>query len=233
MQVLVLAAGRSTRIRSDLTKMLHEVGKTKILKRVLSNLERADLRNIYLVLGHQRELILKELPKYRYVIQEEQLGTGHAVMAARGLDAEHTLVVFGDKPLFKPSTLREFADFHVECGANITISTIEHPLPESYAEGYGTVVRHDGRVLALKKIGSTLECDGALYAFRTRWLWNYINALWVRENGEYFLPDLVEIATKRGEIVQEYRISNYHEAIGINTPKQLAEAEKYLEEKLV
>lgn len=234
MQVFVLAAGRSTRIQHPTTKMLHEVGKMRILERTLHNLERAGLQNIYLVLGHQRDLIIKYLPEYRYVIQEDQLGTGHAVRCAKPIcSAVNTMVVFGDKPLFRPQTLREFAETHTRSDSPITVSTVVHPAPEDYAEGYGTVVRYGGKVLALKKIEGTIECDGALYAFQTKWLWNTIDDIVPREDGQVFLPDIVEVATTRGLRVNEYRIKNYREATGINTPKQLREAARYLSRRLV
>lgn len=233
MQVLVLAAGRSTRIQHPTTKMLHELGEAKILRRVLSNLEAAGLRNIYLVLGHQAELIQQEFPDYRYIIQPKQLGTGHAVQCCKPLrSAEHTLVVFGDKPLFSPHTLHEFTSLHEASCRVMTISTVEHPLPESYAEGYGTVVRSAGKVVALHKVQGTIECDGGLYAFQTKWLWDSIDTIAPTDKGrgkkEYFLPDLVEIATTQGLAVGEYRIRNYREATGINTPAHLEEAKHYL-----
>ncbi|HXF44196.1 MAG TPA: NTP transferase domain-containing protein [Candidatus Paceibacterota bacterium] len=81
-QVLVLAAGRSTRVGDPKTKLLHEVGRTMILRRVLDNLKNAGLLNIRLVVGHQRDLIEAELPEYPKLLQEEQLGTGNAVSMA-------------------------------------------------------------------------------------------------------------------------------------------------------
>lgn len=244
-QVLVLAAGRSTRIRDPKTKMLHEIGNKKILERVLSNIKEAGLENITLVLGHQRDLIVKELPEYPYVVQEEQLGTGHAVKCALPNLLEdnddagthkitgYTLVLFGDKPLLKPNTIKEFVESHIQSGKVLTASTVIHPVPENYSEGYGSVVRIDGRIIALRKIEDTMECDGGMYIFNTEWLFLNINKLGKHEkNGkeEYYLPDLIEVATKKGDIINEYLIKDYKEATGINTPEQKAEAESYLNE---
>ena len=244
--VLVLAAGRSTRIKDPVTKMLHKIGETKILERVLANIKEAGLTQVTLVLGHQRDLILKELSEYPYVVQEELLGTGHAVKCAltKLLGANddsgsfvlsgHTLVLFGDKPLLKPQTIREFVEKHLEKGRVLTCSTVVHPTPEHYSEGYGTVVRVNGKIVALRKIEDTEECDGGMYIFRTDWLFLNIHQLKKHEingNGkvEYYLPDLIEIATQSLDIINDYRIQDYKEATGINTPEQKAEAESYLE----
>jgi len=244
-RVLVLAAGRSTRIKDPVTKMLHEIGEKKILKRVLSNIKEAGLTNVKLVLGHQRELIMKEFPEYSFIIQSEQLGTGHAVMCSIAQNTMcgddlgslrligHTLVLFGDKPLLKPNTIKEFVESHIKSGRVLTCSTVIHPVPENYSEGYGTVVRMDGRIVALRKTEDTMECDGGMYIFETEWLWLNIKKLEVHEiNGkkEYYLPDMIEIAIKQGHIINDYMIKDYKEATGINTPEQKAEAESYLDE---
>jgi len=240
--VLVLAAGRSTRIKDPITKMLHKIGEKKILERVLANIKEAGLTQVTLVLGHQRDLILKELSDYPYVVQDELLGTGHAVKCALtkllGANSDtvlsrHTLVLFGDKPLLKPQTIREFVEKHLQKGRVLTCSTVVHPIPESYSEGYGTVVRVNERIVALRKIEDTEECDGGMYIFRTDWLLLNVHSLkkhQVNGNGkvEYYLPDLVEVATNNGEIINDYRIQDYKEATGINTPEQKAEAESYL-----
>ena len=244
-QVLVLAAGRSTRIKDPMTKMLHEIGKKKILERVLSNIKEAGLDRITLVLGHQRDLITKELPEYPYIVQEEQLGTGHAVKIAMKnlIEANddlgtfkipgYILVLFGDKPLLKPNTIKEFVESHIHSGRVLTASTVIHPIPENYSEGYGTVVRIEGRIVALKKIEDTMECDGGMYIFNKDWLYMNIHKLQEHEkNGksEFYLPDMIEIAVLQGDIINDYLIKDYKEATGINTPEQKAEAESYLDE---
>jgi bifunctional UDP-N-acetylglucosamine pyrophosphorylase/glucosamine-1-phosphate N-acetyltransferase len=243
--VLVLAAGRSTRIKDPITKMLHKIGEKKILERVLANVKEAGLTQVTLVLGHQRDLIVKELPDYPYVVQEELLGTGHAVKCALmnllGANDDsgtfvlsgHTLVLFGDKPLLKPKTIREFVEWHLQKGRVLTCSTVVHPIPENYSEGYGTVVRVNGRIIALRKIEDTQECDGGIYIFRTDWLFLNIHKIkqhQINGNGkiEYYLPDLIEVATNNGDVINDYRIQDYKEATGINTPEQKAEAESYL-----
>jgi bifunctional UDP-N-acetylglucosamine pyrophosphorylase / glucosamine-1-phosphate N-acetyltransferase len=249
-KVLVLAAGRSTRIKDPMTKMLHQLGEKRILERVLHNVKEAGFDDITLVLGHQRDLIVKELPDYKYVVQDEQLGTGHAVLCAVKNVAEvnddlgdftsdtNYLVLFGDKPLLRPQTIREFVESHEKSKRVITCSTVIHPIPENYSEGYGTVVRVQDqlgnmRIIALRKIEDTTECDGGMYIFKAEWLWNNIRKLKAHDiNGkvEYYLPDLIELATYGGDIVNEYRIKDYKEATGINTPEQKLEAEKYLNE---
>lgn len=236
-QVFILAAGRSTRIKDPVTKMLHEIGERKILERVINNVKEAGLEDITLVLGHQRDLILKELPDYPYAIQEEQKGTGHAVMCAMKsivpANSDDTLVLFGDKPLLKPKTIREFVDSHIKSKKVLTASTVVHPIPEDYSEGYGTVVRVDGKIVALKKIEDTMECDGGMYIFKTWWLWLNIDKLQehdIHGKVEYYLPDLIELAIHKGDIINEYRIKDWKEATGINTPEQKLEASKYLEE---
>lgn len=242
-KVLVLAAGRSTRIKDPMTKMLHQIGEKKILERVLNNVKEAGFDDITLVLGHQRDLITKELPQYPYIVQEEQLGTGHAVMCALEnqnelLLSDCLLVLFGDKPLLKPKTIKEFVESHIKSGRVTTASTVMHPIPESYSEGYGTVVRVDDgfghkRIVALRKIEDTAECDGGMYIFNTEWLWLNIHNLEKHEKigkVEYYLPDMIEIAINQGNMINEYRIEDWKEATGINTPEQKLEAEKYLNE---
>jgi len=227
---IVLAAGRSTRFQDEKTKLLHQLGEIEILKRVICNLERAGFRGIRVVVGHQRHDVVKALgDKYQYIIQPKQDGTGSAVKACRGQIPnyyEDVLVVFGDKPLFRPQTIREFVETHKGI---ITIATVEHPLPESYSEGWGTVARCDGKVRALKKLHGTLECDAALYMFNAKWLWMNLDYL-EKHNGEYYLPDMVEIAFRQGLDIGEYRVHNYKEATGINNKMQFEEAQGYLKE---
>jgi bifunctional UDP-N-acetylglucosamine pyrophosphorylase/glucosamine-1-phosphate N-acetyltransferase len=227
---IVLAAGRSTRFKDEKTKLLHQLGEIEILKRVAMNLERAGLRGIRVVVGHQREDVMKALgDTYEYIVQPAQRGTGDAVKACRGKIRNHyddVLVVFGDKPLFRPQTIRELIKAHKGI---VTIATVEHPTPEQYSEGYGTVLRYDGKILALRKIEGTTECDAALYLFNAKWLWMNLDYL-ENHRGEYFLPDMVEIASRQGLKIGEYRVSNYRETTGINTKEQFQEALGYLEQ---
>ena len=227
---IVLAAGRSTRFEDEKTKLLHQLGEIEILKRVVTNLEQAGLRGIRVVVGHQQDDVREALgDTYEYIVQEKQQGTGDAVKACRELIPNHyddVLVVFGDKPLFRPQTIREFIKAHK---TNITVATVNHPLPESYSEGWGTVIRNDGKLYALKKAPNTLECDAALYLFNAKWLWTNLNYLEKHpEKEEYFLPDLVEIASKQSTPIGEYRVLNFKEATGINNKVQYAEALSYL-----
>lgn len=233
-QILILAAGRSSRIQDPTTKMLHKVGELKILERVIKNVKDAGLEDIHLILGHQSDLVHTAFKEYPWIHQPEQLGTGNAVLMAHFLtEKEHTLVLFGDKPLLRPETIANFVKSHIESGKVITASTVIHPTPENYSEGYGTVIRIGGKIVALKKTEDTLECDGGMYIFKTGWLWRNIERLEKHEKQnkvEYYLPDMIEMAINDRLPINEFLIPDYREATGINTPAQKAEAEKYLKE---
>jgi bifunctional UDP-N-acetylglucosamine pyrophosphorylase/glucosamine-1-phosphate N-acetyltransferase len=237
---IVLAAGNSTRFQDPKTKLLHKLDNVAIVKRVVVNLINVGFTEINIVTGHQECAIKEELdPEFavintRFITQDVRLGTAHAVMQCRDfVRADDILVVFGDKPLFTPQTIKEFISYHENItrkqpGGIMTIATVEHPNPDGYSEGYGTVVRHDGKVIALRKIEGTTECDAALYLFNANWLWENIHKLSPHKDNQFFLPDMVELAYRQGLYVGEYRVKNHREAVGINTKEQFQEALGYL-----
>jgi len=241
--VIILAAGLSRRFGSETTKMLHDLKEVKILERVLKNVRDAGIPDtrIYIVIGHQGRDVRSVIGNsYHYVIQEEQLGTGHAVACCRGkVHGDQVAVMFGDKPLFRPETLREFFQAHaLNKTSPITVSTVHVPEVTKYSEGYGTVIRNKrGRVVALERTTLTKECDAALYAFNGEWLWNNVDMIRKRvyregSKGELGIPDLVRVAVEQGFEAHDFLVADWREAIGINNKDQFAQAEAVLSGEL-
>ena len=145
LKTLILAAGKGTRMKSDLPKVLHKVCGVPMVKKIVdicSNI--GSIENI-LILGHKKEEVLKVLPNIEYVLQEEQLGTGHAVKQAKDKFKDFTgtiMVLCGDTPLLKEETLKKLYKYHQATNATTTILTSIYENPF----GYGRIVKKDGQI---------------------------------------------------------------------------------------
>ena len=256
--VLLLAAGKGTRMRSRTPKVAHHIAGRPLLEHVLraadSALAPADgaesSPQYVIVTGHERDAVhacLRWQPEYgslRFVIQEPQRGTGDA--ARVGLTAfdgengkrlpETTLVLYGDTPLIRPETLRALLAEHQRSGATLTFLSGVTDEPGEY----GRVVR-DGRghvraiVEAKHATAAELairEINSGIYCFQTTWLTAHLPRLTEHDNGEYYLTDLVAMALSEGKTVATQSAS-ITEAAGINDRIQLAEAEAVLRQRVL
>ena len=248
---VVLAAGKGTRMRSTLPKALHHLVGLPLLAHVLNALDAipsspafASLREStrphrpVAVLGYEAEQVKAIFgDRCHYALQEEQLGTGHAALAARKtVDAleplpETVLVCYGDTPLISSEVLARVLAEHLQRRATITFLTGVTEQPSDF----GRVARDaSGRVLEIVEMKRASEeqkrireVNSGVYCFDRAWLWSALESLPKNPVGEYYLTDLVGIASAQGYTIATVQ-GSLDETIGINNRVQLAEAEQIL-----
>lgn len=250
LDVLILAAGLGTRMRSNLAKVLHKLDNRPLINHVCRTATALAPRKIYVVIGHQGEdvkaAVLEELSdeQAEFVWQKEQLGTGHAVNSAREfLENEHStlLVLSGDVPMIRAETLAALVQQHRSHrgkGAAGTILTVKFDEPT----GYGRIVRDDAglfdRIVEQKDASEDerkiREINSGIYCFDTRKLFNALSQV-KNENaqGEYYLTDVPTLLKNAGEDIAIYHHSDSNEIEGINNRVQLADLERILRRRVV
>ncbi|WOJ97460.1 bifunctional UDP-N-acetylglucosamine diphosphorylase/glucosamine-1-phosphate N-acetyltransferase GlmU [Congregibacter brevis] len=228
LEVVILAAGRGTRMRSNLPKVLHPLASRPLLAHVLDSARTLMPVRIHVVIGHGSELVREALDAKDlvWVLQEEQLGTGHAVLQAMpGIDVDSTvLVLYGDVPLLRASTLEGLID---NSPALLT-ANLEDP------DGYGRVLRDSADQLqgvvehkdASDEQRAVCEINTGVLAYPAALLVEYLPRVGnANAQGEYYLPDILSMAVQEGHCVAALRASEASEVMGINDRVQLAEAE--------
>jgi len=260
--VVVLAAGLGTRMRSQYPKVTHTVAGRSMLEHVLRAADAAfhpnnapaddrfTVARYLVVLGHEAGRVQDSLrwapadAPLTYVIQHEQLGTGHAVHVAQA-DAtipgeapipDTILVLYGDTPLIRPETLRSLLTTHAEANATLTFLTGIAAQPNEY----GRVVRDaTGRVSGIveqrhatpEQMGIQ-EVNSGVYLFAADWLWPQLARLVAHPNGEYYLTDLVTLAAQEGQPIATVS-APLEETLGVNDRVQLAEAERIMRARIL
>ncbi|MCI5837187.1 MAG: bifunctional UDP-N-acetylglucosamine diphosphorylase/glucosamine-1-phosphate N-acetyltransferase GlmU [Veillonellaceae bacterium] len=237
----VLAAGKGTRMKSRLPKVLHPVGGKPMVARVLATAKAAGVEETAVIIGFGGEEVRAALgDEYHYVVQAEQLGTGHAVRLAEDAlrEAETVLVICGDTPLLRTETIRQLYDAHREAGAAATILTTVMP----DATGYGRIIRDDkGAVLRIVEEKdadaserAVREVNTGTYCFAGRQLWEKLAAITCdNAQGEYYLTDVIALLVAAGETVAAVVAEDSAETLGVNSRAQLAEAEAILRRRKV
>ncbi|MGI9035050.1 MAG: bifunctional UDP-N-acetylglucosamine diphosphorylase/glucosamine-1-phosphate N-acetyltransferase GlmU, partial [Pyrinomonadaceae bacterium] len=250
LDVLILAAGLGTRMRSDLAKVLHRLDGRPLVNHVCRAATALAPRKIYVVIGHQgnevKQAVLEELDEEHsgFVWQQEQLGTGHAVNAARQfLENEDStlLILSGDVPMIRPETLAELVQQHHTHrgkGAACTILTVKLEDPT----GYGRVVRDEAgrfeKIVEQKDADfeerKIKEINSGIYCFNTKKLFNALSKV-SNENaqGEYYLTDVPALLSNAGEDVSLYHHTDAREVSGINNRVELAETERILRQRVI
>ncbi|MCW2277019.1 bifunctional UDP-N-acetylglucosamine diphosphorylase/glucosamine-1-phosphate N-acetyltransferase GlmU [Heliophilum fasciatum] len=239
--VIVLAAGKGTRMRSNRPKVLHEVAGQPLVMHVLDAVETCDVQTPVVVIGHGGDAVQACLGDRAQVAwQQEQLGTGHAVMMARTLipdDVTTVMVLCGDTPLLRGATLADLWQTHEQSGAMATVLTAVVPEPT----GYGRMVRDDqGHVVAIveekdatPEQKAITEINSGTYCFERAALWTALDEIRpVNAQGEYYLTDVLAIFRDRGGVVGAHIVQDTQEILGINSRRQLAEAEQVMQERL-
>ncbi len=237
-QVIILAAGKGTRMKSDMPKVLHPVKGVPIVKRLIGNIASVCPRPT-LIVGHKAEDVMKELGNgYDYVVQKEQLGTGHAIKSAKDSlkDKKHIqsiIVLPGDHPLVTAETLTKLVKTQADMNAAVILATTVVPNFEgeySVFQNYGRIIRGaDGlvdRIVeykdATEEERASKEVNLSYYCFDAQWLWSNIDLL--KDNNvakEFYLTDMIKIANDQGKNVAAFPIRTIIETYGINTPEQL------------
>ena len=233
-QAIVLAAGKGKRMGSGLPKVLLPLCGRPIIGHVLDVLAKVGIPKPVIVISREGDFVRRALGDgYLYAVQDEQLGSGHAVLcageAARG--TRNIIVMCGDSPLFRVETVRSLMEEHTRQKAAVTLvsAMLDNP------SGYGRILRDSaGEVsgiveekLASDEQKAIEEINGGCYGFDAEWLWNNIGHMTRNEAGEYCLTEMVDIAIRQGRRMIAVS-SGPDEVAGINTPEQLLDAERML-----
>lgn len=238
---IILAAGQGTRMKSKLYKVLHPILGKPMLQYILDGLKQMKMDELVTVVGHGAEKVKEAVgAQSKFVLQEEQLGTGHAVMQAEALlkDQEGTtLVVCGDTPLITQETLANVFDYHEKTNSQATILTTHVVNPK----GYGRIIRNaTGEVEriveekdATESEKKVTEINTGTYCFDNKLLFAALKEI-TNENAqnEYYLTDVIEILKAQGHKVSAYVTEDAEETIGINDRVALSEAEKVMRRRI-
>ena len=240
--VAILAAGMGTRLKSKHPKVLHQIGGRPLLEYVIEAASAVvPAADVYAIIGHEAERVRAavDFTGVRFVLQQPQRGTGHALMAARVAlqNYDHVLVLSGDVPLIRPETIARLRDFHLSRRAAMTILTAEPPDPT----GYGRVVRRvrSDAVLAIVEQKALRpeqrrlrEINSGIYAFATRPLFAHIDRLTAdNAHREFYLTDMAALLTKAKETVVALKAEDTGEVLGVNTRAELARLDARLRER--
>jgi bifunctional UDP-N-acetylglucosamine pyrophosphorylase/glucosamine-1-phosphate N-acetyltransferase len=231
--VVILAAGKGTRMKSERPKVLHRIAGVPLIEHVLRVAASLEPASMTVIVGHQAGDVQQALsiwPGLRFALQEPQLGTGHALLQAEpALRGARGMVVLlsGDVPLLRSETLAALTRVHEERRAAVTVVTAEVGAPD----GYGRVVRDNGRIVAIVEHKDATpaqralrEINSGIYAFDLEGLFDALRSVGsANAQGEYYLPDLVKIYTARGRIVETSPVADAREILGVNSRKELAE----------
>lgn len=238
---VVLAAGQGTRMKSKLYKVLHPVCGKAMVEHVVDHVQLLDISRTVSIVGHGAEKVKEQLgEKSEYVLQAEQLGTAHAVQQAEGLLGDLdgiTMVICGDTPLIRPETMKALLDHHQQQNAKATILTAIADNPT----GYGRILRdsqgHVEQIVEqkdstpeqqlVKEINTGTYCFDNKALFTTLKLVNNDNA-----QGEFYLPDVIEILKQQGEIVSAHVTENFSETLGVNDRVALSQAEAIMRDRI-
>lgn len=240
LEVLILAAGLGTRMKSTRAKVLHEIGGSPLIAYVCRTAQSLEPRRIHVIVGHQanevEEAVRNEIGEASFVTQTEQRGTGDAVMAASDQLAQSgstVVVLSGDVPLLKSETLRKFIDQHNETGAACSILSVRLENPT----GYGRIVRgenDDFRRIVEQRDASAeerqiREINSGIYCFDSAKLFPALSQVKpTNDQGEYYLTDVPQILLESGETISVYQIQDAREVSGVNTRAELAEFENLI-----
>ena len=231
---VVLAAGKGTRMKSAVPKVLHPICGRPMLQYPLQAAQLAGFEQIQVVVGHQSEAVKEAFSatQLSWVEQTEQLGTGHALMCAAEALAGFSgtlLLLCGDVPLLRAETLQQLLKFHRQQQAAVTVLTAEMPNPT----GYGRIIRSGEQVLeiveekdATDQQRQVQEINTGTYLFDAEFVFGALKNLKTdNAQGEYYLTDVVAVAVAAGEKTRAICVNDPTEVMGINDRCQLAEAE--------
>ena len=247
LSVVILAAGKGTRMKSRLPKVLHPIAGRPMLQHVLHTARQLEPTALAVVVGAGDDVRAAlngepDRPRPHVVVQAEQRGTGHAVAVARDAvagRAETVLVLYGDTPLLTAETLRRLAETHEREGATITLLTTR--IADPALRPNGRVVRDaQGAIVGIVEAPEATpeqreidECNMGIYAFRDDWLWPALERIQPSAvKGEIYLTALIGQAIAAGQRVSSVETADTSETLGVDTRTLLAEAEAVLRRRL-
>jgi bifunctional UDP-N-acetylglucosamine pyrophosphorylase/glucosamine-1-phosphate N-acetyltransferase len=233
--IVIMAAGKGTRLKSKRPKVLHEVGGQTLLRHVVDAARQVvPPEDIYVIVGHEAGLVKKSVAGLgvQFIEQREQKGTGHAIQQSRPAveGYQDVIVLSGDVPLIRPQTIKKIRDFHLEHRAAMTVLTAS---PEDL-QGYGRVIRKSPgsdqiqQIVEAKSLtretAQAREINSGIYAFTSKPLFAHIDSLGTQNaHGEFYLTDMAAILGKAGERVLALKAENPDEVLGANTIGEMME----------
>lgn len=231
LKTIILAAGKGTRMNSDKAKVLHETAGRTLLDHVLTSVNDAGSEEIAVIVGNQKEDVIKQLPsEVEYFVQEEQNGTGHAVMQARDFfnnDEESVVLVLNsDTPLIKPETIKNLIQNHIDSKNQATVLTtvVSDPF------GFGRIVRDGDELVKIveekdanSKEKEIQEVNSGIYCFNASELNKALDQITSDNNQkELYLTDTIEIIKNADKKVGTFRIEDNQEIINVNSRIELS-----------
>lgn len=243
-KILILAAGHGKRMKSELPKVLIPLHGKPLIAHVISSLRQSGIDGKPIVIvGQQRELIIKTLgDDCEYMVQEEQKGTGHAVMVAQEKlknNADHIVVLYGDHPFVSPETIKKLVEKHLESKKKITMATVKlsdfKDWREIFYTNFSRIIRDNkGNIIkdvqyrdATDEEKKVTEVNPCYFCFEATWLWEKLKTLNTNNaQKEYYLTDLVKIAMQEKINTESIQI-DAREALGANSKEELEILEKF------
>ncbi len=234
--VVILAAGKGTRMKSDIAKVLHKIAKKSMVVHVIECAKKITRDNVIAVVGHQAQKVKDEVSRYfkvYFAVQEQLLGTGDAVKAAIPLfksDIKDILVLCGDVPLIQENTLQNLLDYHKENQAKVSVLAVDVDDPN----GYGRIVLDEhNNMICIKEEADASEIEKkiktintGIYCFDRKFLLSALDQIKPdNSQAEYYLTDVIEIAQKRHEKIVVVTMDDPRQVIGVNTLEDLNRAE--------
>ncbi len=234
---IILGAGKGTRMKSDLPKVMMPVCGKPMIKHIINTLEKAGVSEIITVISPEGDLVKKEVAPYKTCVQDKQLGTGHAVKCAKdllkGFEGD-ILVIFGDQPLYTTETIEKILQKRREGYAVVCVGFV----PEDAAR-YGRLIMKDGELQRIVEYKDATDeekavkfCNSGMMCFDGAKMFDILDE--ISDNnaaGEFYLTDAVSIALKKGLKCSAIECSVY-EASAANTQEELALLEKLYQERL-
>ncbi|HEY1657922.1 MAG TPA: bifunctional UDP-N-acetylglucosamine diphosphorylase/glucosamine-1-phosphate N-acetyltransferase GlmU [Candidatus Sulfotelmatobacter sp.] len=232
--IAIMAAGKGTRLKSRLPKVLHEVGGKPLLAHVITAAVRVvPPSDVFAIIGHEADRVRAAVSTagVNFVVQPEQRGTGHALMIARSAlsSYDHVIVLSGDAPQITAQTIAKLLNFHLDEGAAMTLLSAELNPPT----GYGRVLRKNARSAEVQAIveeksatpaqKKLREINAGFYVFDVQKLFSHIGQLSTNNtHAEYYLTDMAEVLRKDGERVVGWKTEDPAEILGANTRAELS-----------
>lgn len=231
---IVLAAGKGTRMKSVLNKVMHPVLNKPMIGHIISTLKKCDVENIVVVVGHGAESIKDYLKDdVQYALQSPQLGTGHAVMQASALEAVDgdTIILCGDGPLIQPETIEKAFEANKDSALTVLTAVLDD------GANYGRIVRnasgHVERIVEAKDCSEAQldikEINTGIFCFKNKLLFEGLKEIGNdNAQNEYYLTDLVEIFHKKQYVVNAMIVEDPEETMGVNDRVDLAKAQQWM-----
>ncbi|VFP79695.1 bifunctional UDP-N-acetylglucosamine diphosphorylase/glucosamine-1-phosphate N-acetyltransferase GlmU [Candidatus Erwinia haradaeae] len=237
--VVILAAGKGTRMHSNIPKALHLLAGKPMIQYVINTAKELNVKNIYLVYGHQGEILKKILKdeKLNWILQADQLGTGHAIQQVAPFlnDHEDILILYGDVPLISTDTLRRLQLEKIDKGIALLTMYLEEPF------GYGRIIRKNGEIVgiieqknATKEQLEIKEINTGILLIGGRDLKRWLNAIinhQAEKKSEYYITDIIALASKQNCPIVAVHPYESIEARGVNNHFELAQLERFYQIK--